>query len=109
MINTVSAPVNLNAYLQLLRRTGTMGSVGAPSKPLPIAVFSLSEAGVPSPDLLPVASPRPEDARLLRRAQHRAGDRAHRRAAINDAYERVLRCDVRYRFVIDAASLRPAD
>ena len=41
IINTVSAPVDLNAYLRLLRRDGTLVSVGAPSEPLPIAVFSL--------------------------------------------------------------------
>ena len=48
----------------------------------------------------------PGDARLLRRARHRPRDRADRADDINEAYERVLRSDVRYRFVIDIDTLR---
>ena len=107
IINTVSAPVDLNAYLRLLRRNGTLVSVGAPSEPLPIAVFSLfgnrrsfagsSTGGIAETqemlDFCAVHGIEPEIELID------AG-------AINDAWDRVLRSEVRYRFVIDAASLR---
>ena len=110
IINTVSAPVDLNAHLRLLRRNGTLVSVGAPSEPLPIAVFSLfgnrrSFAGSSTGGLA-------ETQEMLDFcAEHGIEPETELIdvSAINDAYERVLRSDVRYRFVIDAASLHAAD
>ena len=110
IINTVSAPIDLNAYLRLLRRDGTLVSVGAPSEPLPVAVFSLfgnrrSFAGSSTGGLA-------ETQEMLDFcAEHSIEPEIELIdvAAINDAWDRVLRSDVRYRFVIDAASLRPAD
>jgi uncharacterized zinc-type alcohol dehydrogenase-like protein len=110
IINTVSAPVDLNAHLRLLGRNGTLVSVGAPSEPLPIAVFSLfgnrrSFAGSCTGGLA-------ETQKMLDFcAEHGIEPETELIdvSAINDAYERVLRSDVRYRFVIDATSLRAAD
>ena len=41
IINTVSAPLDMNAYLKLLRLNGTLVNVGAPPEPLPVQVFTL--------------------------------------------------------------------
>ena len=107
IINTVSAPIDLNAYLRLLRRDGTLVSVGAPSEPLPVAVFSLfgnrrSFAGSSTGGLA-------ETQEMLDFcAEHSIEPEIELIdvAAINDAWDRVLRSDVRYRFVIDTTSLR---
>jgi alcohol dehydrogenase (NADP+) len=107
IINTVSAPVDLDAYLRLLRRDGTLVSVGAPSEPLPVAVFSLfgnrrSFAGSSTGGIA-------ETQEMLDFcAEHgiEPDTELIDAAGINDAWERVLRSDVRYRFVIDAGSFR---
>ena len=106
IVNTVSAALDWNAYLSLLALDGTMVVVGAPEKPSAVSAFSLigarrSLAGsgiggiretqemldfcaehgiVPDIELTPI-------------------DR------VNEAWERVLQSDVRYRFVIDMSSL----
>ena len=110
IIDTISAPHDYNAYLGLLRPQGTMVLVGVPPEP---------DAGVGVlPDLRQQAPGRlahrrhrrdPGDARLLRRARHRLRRRGHPAdRKINEAYERMLKGDVRYRFVIDLASLKGA-
>jgi uncharacterized zinc-type alcohol dehydrogenase-like protein len=106
IINTVSAPLDLSAYLGLLRLDGTMVNVGAPAQPLPITVFTLfgnrrSFAGssigsiAETQEMLDFCATNgiAPEIELISADQ------------INDAYERVLRSDVRYRFVIDTASL----
>ncbi len=106
ILDTVSAKHDLNAYLSLLKRDGTLTLVGVPPEPVPVAAFSLlmprrqlagsliggieetqemldfcAEYGITSDiELIPI-------------------DR------INEAYERMLKSDVKYRFVIDMASL----
>jgi len=107
IINTVSAPVDLDAYLRLLRRDGTLVSVGAPPEPLPVTVVTLfgnrrSFAGSSTGGLA-------ETQEMLDFcAEHGIVPDTELidAAAINEAYERVLRSDVRYRFVIDATSFR---
>ena len=47
----------------------------------------------------------PGDARLLRRARHRRRDRGDRADQIDEAWDRVVDSDVRYRFVIDTATM----
>ena len=107
VIDTVSAPHDLNVYLSLLRRNGHLVLVGAPEKPAPVAAFPLimrrrslagsaiggiretqemldycAEKGIVSDiELTPIQK-------------------------INEAYERMVRNDVKYRFVIDMASLK---
>ncbi|MEY4773930.1 MAG: Aldehyde reductase YahK [Planctomycetota bacterium] len=107
VLDTVSAPHDLNAYLELLKLDGTMTLVGAPATPIPLGVFSL----------------------LFRRRQL-AGSiiggiretqemldfcAAHQIAAdielipiqqVNEAYTRIMKNDVKYRFVIDMASIK---
>ena len=108
ILNTVAAPHDLDAYLQLLKHDGTMTLVGAPAEPHPSpGVFNLilkrrqiagsliggiretqemldfcAEHGIVSDiELIPVSY-------------------------INEAYERMLKSDVKYRFVIDMATLK---
>jgi alcohol dehydrogenase (NADP+) len=106
IINTVSAELDLNAYLRLLRLDGTFVSVGAPPQPLPVRVFTLfgnrrSFAGSS------IGSIAETQEMLDFCAEHEVFAEAEVISAeqINDAYERVMSSDVRYRFVIDTATL----
>lgn len=107
ILNTVAAPHDLDAFLTLLKRDATMTLVGAPATP----------------------HPSPQVFNLILKRRHLAGSliggiaetqemldfcAAHGIAAdielipiqrINEAYERMLKSDVKYRFVIDMASL----
>jgi len=107
IINTVSAPIDMAAHLGLLRLGGTLVSVGAPPEPLAVPVFALfsnrrSFAGssiggiAETQEMLDFCAERgiAPDVEVI------DAD------AVNEAYERVLRSDVRYRFVIDVDSLR---
>ena len=107
ILDAVSAEHDINAYLNLLKLDGTLVLVGAPEKPLPVAAFSLlaarrqfagsgiggiaetqemldfcAERGIVSEvEIIPIQK-------------------------INEAYDRLLKGDVKYRFVIDMASLK---
>ena len=107
IINTVSATIDLHQYLSMLALNGTMVNVGAPPEPLPLQVFTLfnnrrSFAGSG------IGSIRETQQMLDFCAEHNIASEVEIVSAdgINDAYERVLVSDVRYRFVIDAATLR---
>ncbi|MEV6812460.1 NAD(P)-dependent alcohol dehydrogenase [Micromonospora sp. NPDC051296] len=107
IVNTVSTPIDMGAYLSLLRLDGTLVSVGAPSEPLPVQVFSLfgnrrSFAGSS------IGSIAETQEMLDFCAEHGIAPEIEviDADAINEAYERVLKSDVRYRFVIDINSLR---
>ncbi len=107
ILNTVAAPHNLDAYLQLLKRDGTMCLVGAPQDPHPaLEVFNLIFkrrrlagsliGGIrETQEMLDFCAERDivSDIELIPIQK------------INEAYERMLRSDVKYRFVIDMASL----
>ena len=107
ILDCVSAEHDVNAYLRLLKLDGTLCLVGAPEKPLPVAAFNMlmprkqfagsaiggiaetqemldfcAEKGITSDvEVIPIQK-------------------------INDAYDRLLKGDVKYRFVIDMASLK---
>ncbi len=107
ILDTVSAKHDINAYLPLLKRDGTLTLVGAPTEPLPVEAFNLifqrhqlagsliggiketqemldfcAEHGIVSDiEMIPIQN-------------------------INEAYERMLKSDVKYRFVIDMKSLK---
>ena len=107
MVNTVSAPIDISAYLPLLRRDGTLVNVGAPAEPLPVHALSLilnrrSFAGSAIGGIA-------ETQQMLDFCAERAiapEVEVIDADAVNEAYERVLASDVRYRFVIDIDSLR---
>ena len=107
ILDAVSAQHDLNAYLQLLKLDGTMTLVGAPEKPAPIAAFNLimkrrSLAGSA------IGGIRETQEMLDFCAEHgiTADIEMIRIQQVNEAYERLLKGDVKYRFVIDNASLQ---
>jgi uncharacterized zinc-type alcohol dehydrogenase-like protein len=106
IINTVSAPIDLDAYLGLLRLNGTMVNVGAPPEALPIHVFSLfgSRASFAGSG---IGGIRETQEMLDFCAEHGIASDVELISAdkINEAYERVLASDVRYRFVIDVSTI----
>jgi alcohol dehydrogenase (NADP+) len=107
ILDAVSAHHDLNDYLNLLKRDGTLTLVGAPEEPLPVSSFNLlfgrrslsgsiiggiqetqemldfcgAHSIVPDIEIIPIQQ-------------------------VNEAYERLLKSDVKYRFVIDMASLK---
>jgi len=106
IINTVSAEMDYNQYLELLKVDGTMVLVGIPEKPHEIQSFSLilgrrSLAGsaiggiAETQEMLDFCGKHNivSDIEMVPIQK------------VNEAYERVIRSDVRYRFVIDIASL----
>ena len=105
----MAAQHDINAYLGLLKRDGTLVQVGAPEQPLPVAVFSLifkrrSFAGsliggiAETQEMLDFCGEHgiTSDIEMIRMDE------------INTAYERMIRSDVKYRFVIDMATLPEA-
>jgi len=108
ILDTASASHDYNAYLKLLRRDGTMVLVGAP-EPTPLAAMSLIFPRKKLAGSL-IGGIRETQEMLDFCAAHEiaADVEVIRIEAINAAYERMLRSDVRYRFVIDLASLEPA-
>ena len=106
IINTVSASIDISAYLQLLTLDGALVNVGAPAEPLPVNAFALI-GGRRSFAGSMIGGIRETQEMLDFCAEHHLGAEIEVIPAgkINDAYERVLASDVRYRFVIDTATL----
>jgi uncharacterized zinc-type alcohol dehydrogenase-like protein len=106
LLNTVAAPHDVNRYLNLLRLDGTMVMVGVPEKPLEIPAFTLIGrrrsiggsliGGIPeTQEMLDFCGKHniTADIEMIPIQQ------------INAAYERMIKSDVRYRFVIDISTL----
>jgi uncharacterized zinc-type alcohol dehydrogenase-like protein len=107
ILDCVSAQHNINAYLMLLKRDGQLTLVGAPAEPLPVAPFALIPGrksfsgsmigGIPeTQEMLDFCGKHniTSDIELINIQD------------INTAYERMIKGDVKYRFVIDMASLK---
>lgn len=107
ILDCVSAQHNIDAYLNLLKVDGALALVGAPMEPLPVTSFSLilgrrSFAGsniggiAETQEMLDFCAAHniTSDIELIGVDQ------------VNEAYERLLKGDVKYRFVIDMASLK---
>jgi uncharacterized zinc-type alcohol dehydrogenase-like protein len=106
ILDAVSAEHDINAYLRLLKLDGTLTLVGAPEKPLPIAAFNMilprrqfagSAIGgiAETQEMLDFCGQHGvvSDIEMITMNQ------------INEAYERLLKGDVKYRFVIDMSTL----
>ncbi len=107
ILDTVSAPHDLNVYLRMLKRNGTLCQVGVPEEPSPIAAFSVignrrSLAGSS------VGGMQETQEMLDYCAEHNIVSDIEMISidTINEAYSRVLKSDVKYRFVIDMKSLK---
>ena len=106
ILDTVSAPHDLDAYLNLARRDGVLVLVGVPVKPLEVRAFSL---------ILKRRRLAGSVIGGLRETQEMLEYCAQRNIAsdvevipirqVNEAYERTIKGDVRYRFVIDMKTL----
>ncbi|HEU4697679.1 MAG TPA: NAD(P)-dependent alcohol dehydrogenase [Gemmatimonadales bacterium] len=108
IIDTVSAPHDLDPYLKLLRRDGAMVLVGAPPSPHPSpAVFNLIEGRrTLAGSLIGGIAETQEMLDFCGEHGIVSDIEVIPIQRINEAYERMLKSDVRYRFVIDMRSLR---
>ncbi|GLY17437.1 dehydrogenase [Kineosporia sp. NBRC 101677] len=106
IINTVSAKLDVGAFLGLLKVDGTMVNVGAPDESLSVNAFALIN-GRRSWAGSNIGGIAETQEMLDFCAEHRLGAEIEVIGAeqINEAYERVLASDVRYRFVIDTSTL----
>jgi uncharacterized zinc-type alcohol dehydrogenase-like protein len=107
ILSTVSAPLDLDAYLALLRTDGAFVNVGAPEEPVRLNLFSVI-GGRKTLAGSGIGGIRETQEMLDFCAAHGLGAEIELIGAseINEAYERVLASDVRYRFVIDAATIQ---
>ena len=107
ILDCVSASHDINEYIQLLKTDGTITLVGAPEHPLPVSAFALlmgrrslsgsAIGGIPeTQEMLDFCAEKgiASDIEMIGIQQ------------VNEAYERLLKSDVKYRFVIDMASLK---
>jgi uncharacterized zinc-type alcohol dehydrogenase-like protein len=106
IINTVSAKIDLDSYLSLLTLNGTLVNVGAPAEPLSMNVFNIlamrrSFAG----SMIGGIAQTQEMLNFC--AEHKLGAEVEIITAdqIDEAYQRIEKSDVRYRFVIDIATM----
>jgi uncharacterized zinc-type alcohol dehydrogenase-like protein len=107
ILDAVSADHDINAYLSLLKLDGNLTLVGAPEKPLPVAAFNL---------LLPRRSFSGSAIGGIAETQEMLDFCGEKGIVseiemisiqqVNEAYDRLLKSDVKYRFVIDMASLK---
>jgi uncharacterized zinc-type alcohol dehydrogenase-like protein len=107
VLDTVSASHDLNAYLNVLKRDGTLTLVGAPEESLPIGAFGLlfkrrRLAG----SLIGGIAQTQEMLDFCAEHGITSDVEVIPAAKINEAYERLLKGDVKYRFVVDMASLK---
>ncbi|RZU32139.1 NAD(P)-dependent alcohol dehydrogenase [Blastococcus saxobsidens] len=107
VVNTVSAPIDVNAYLSLLAVDGALVNVGAPAEPLSVHAMSLIGGRRTFAGSM-IGGIAATQEMLDFCAEHGIGAEVEVIPAeqVNEAYARVLASDVRYRFVIDAATLR---
>ncbi|NGM61724.1 NAD(P)-dependent alcohol dehydrogenase [Sphingobacterium sp. SGG-5] len=107
ILDCVSAQHDINAYLRLLKRDGSLAIVGAPEHPLPVAAFSLIP-GRKSFAGSTIGGIKETQEMLDFCGQHNIVSDIELipMQDINRAYERLLNGDVKYRFVIDMESLK---
>ena len=107
ILDAVAAAHDINAYINLLRRDGHIVMVGAPEQPLPVSVFGLlirrrSFSG----SIIGGIAETQEMLDFCGQNNITADVEVIPIQKVNEAYERLVRSDVKYRFSIDMASLR---
>ena len=107
ILDTVSAPHDVNSYLALLGRDCTLVQIGMPAQPIAIAAMALARGRKRVASSM-IGGLTETQEMLDFCAEHQIVSDIEQIAIqqVNEAYERVLRNDVKYRFVIDLASLR---
>lgn len=107
ILDAVSAKHDINAYLAMLKRDGTLVQVGAPDEPLPVNVFNLIGGRRNFAGSLIGGLPETQEM-LDFCAEHNITSDIEliNIQDVNAAYERIIKGDVKYRFVIDMASLK---
>jgi uncharacterized zinc-type alcohol dehydrogenase-like protein len=107
ILDAVSADHDINAYIQLLGRDGNLTLVGAPEKPLAVTAFGLI-MGRRSLSGSPIGGIKETQEMLDFCGVHgiTADVEVIPIQKVNEAYERLLKSDVKYRFSIDMASLK---
>ena len=107
ILDAVAAAHDINAYLNLLRRDGNITLVGAPEKPLAVSAFALI-FGRRSLSGSPIGGIAETQEMLDFCGKHSitANVEVIPIQKVNEAYERLLKSDVKYRFSIDMASLK---
>jgi uncharacterized zinc-type alcohol dehydrogenase-like protein len=107
ILDAVAADHDINAYIGMLRRDGNITMVGAPEKPLPVSVFGLI-MGRRSLSGSPIGGLAETQEMLDFCGKHNiaADVEVIPIQKIDEAYERLLKSDVKYRFSIDMASLK---
>jgi uncharacterized zinc-type alcohol dehydrogenase-like protein len=106
IVSTVSAPLDFNAYLGLLKTDGALVNVGAPEEPISLNLFSvIGNRKTLAGSMIGGIAETQEMLDFC--AGHGFGAEIEliRADEINEAYERVLSSDVRYRFVIDTSTI----
>jgi alcohol dehydrogenase (NADP+) len=109
ILDTISAKHDINAYLNLLTRDGNITLVGAPEKPLDVSAFSLIMArrSLSGSNIGGIAQTQ-EMLDFCGEHNITADVEVIPIQKVNEAYERLLKSDVKYRFCIDMASLKSA-
>jgi uncharacterized zinc-type alcohol dehydrogenase-like protein len=109
ILDTVSAEHDVNAYLNLLRRDGNMTLVGAPPKPMSIPAFNLIMGRRNlSGSMIGGIAETQEMLDFCGKHNLTSDVEVIPIQKVNEAYERLLKSDVKYRFSIDMASLKSA-
>ncbi|MFP5206760.1 MAG: NAD(P)-dependent alcohol dehydrogenase [Acidobacteriota bacterium] len=107
ILDTVAAQHDLNALFQLLRRDGNLTMVGVPGKPLPVDVFNLIAGRRSFSGSLIGGLPETQEMLDFCGKHNITADvEVIPIQKVNEAYERMLKSDVKYRFSIDMASLK---
>ncbi|MFF8906892.1 NAD(P)-dependent alcohol dehydrogenase [Streptomyces olivaceoviridis] len=106
ILSTVSAPMDFGALLSLLKIDGALVNVGAPEEPIAFNLFSVIGGRKTLAGSM-IGGIRETQEMLDFCAEHGIGAEIEliSAAEVNEAYERVLASDVRYRFVIDTATI----
>jgi uncharacterized zinc-type alcohol dehydrogenase-like protein len=107
ILDAVSADHDVNAYINLLRRDGNLTMVGAPAKPLAVSAFGLilRRRSVSGSNIGGIAETQ-EMLDFCGKHNITADVEVIPIQKVNEAYERLLKSDVKYRFSIDMASLK---
>jgi uncharacterized zinc-type alcohol dehydrogenase-like protein len=107
ILDAVSADHDINAYLNLLRRDGNLTIVGAPAKPLAVSAFGLimRRRSFSGSNIGGIAETQ-EMLDFCGKHNITADVEVIPIQKVNEAYERLLKSDVKYRFSIDMASLK---